>query len=302
MTLKIKRASGSAHSAITVVSALASGKGVTIGTDIPCRVAASMAPGETNGGPQVLVNKGGLEDPHHLVESCVRFSLRFARAKLQKTDHIKLQLDSQIPLALGLKSSSAISVAIVQAVLRLFSREIDDLDVLRISSKASKASGASLTGAFDDAAACLLGGVVFSDNLKFRLLKHERVPADLGPFVKLLVPLRERKLTSSVDRRAFQRFLEESREAYRYAAAGEFAQAMFLNSIIQCVTLGYSIRPIVSALAEGATAAGISGKGPAISALCSNRKLSASVEKRWVEENPDRQVLSTKIIQPRSLE
>jgi shikimate kinase len=296
-----KRSSGAAHSAITVVSALASGKGVTIGTDIPCRVLAALSSKKTKDlTPQILVSNG-LEDPHHLVESCVKSSLRYAGVKLLDTDLITIEIDSQIPVAQGLKSSSAISVAIVLAVLRLFEKEIDILDALRISSKASKASGASLTGAYDDAAACLLGGIVFSNNLKFRLLKHERVPADLGAYVKLLVPLRERKLTSSIDRNAYRRFLEESREAYRFAYSGEFAQAMLLNSIIQCVTLGYSIRPIVSALAEGATASGISGKGPAISALCTNSRIGARVAKRWLEENEDREVLSAKIVQPENL-
>ena len=295
-----KEATGEAHSAITVVSALASGRGITIGTAIPCMVTATLNGGETSGKkPQVRVTHG-LEDPHRLVERCVQFSLRFASTKLRPSERITIQINSQITPALGLKSSSAISVAIVQAVLRLFMKRTDSLDVLRISSKASKASGASLTGAFDDAAACLLGGVVYSDNLRFRLLKHDRVPADLGPHVKLLAPLRERKLTSSIDRKSYRRFFEESREAYHYAAKGEFGQAMFLNSIIQCVTLGYSIRPIVSALAEGATASGISGKGPAISALCPNSRIAGRVAKRWLEEDPERQVLSTKIVQPES--
>jgi shikimate kinase len=296
-----KRSSGAAHSAITVVSALASGKGVTIGTDIPCRVIATLSSKKTNVPTRQILVSNGLEDPHHLVESCVRCSLRYAGVKLQDTDLITIEIDSQIPVAQGLKSSSAISVAIVLAILKLFENEVDILDALLLSSKASKASGASLTGAYDDAAACLLGGIVFSNNLKFRLLKHERVPADLGVYVKLLVPLRERKLTSSIDRNVYRKFLEESREAYRYASSGEFAQAMLLNSIIQCATLGYSIRPIVSALAEGATASGISGKGPAISALCTNSRIGARVAKRWVEENENREVLSTKIVQPEQL-
>jgi shikimate kinase len=296
LTTRKNHGIGIVHSAITVVSALPAGKGVTIGIDLPCKVSCDLIE-RNSSGPSILVTHG-VEDPHHLIETCVKHSLESAARKLKDSEALKINIDSKIPVAQGLKSSSAVSVAVVIAVLKIFSGKPDPLTVLQISSRASKASGASLTGAIDDAAACLLGGLVFSDNLQFRLLKHARVPASAGSFVKVLVPKNERKLTSSVDRSVYKKFHDESREAFRYASEGEIAQSMLLNSIIQCVSLGYSIRPIVSALEEQATAAGISGKGPAISALCRSSRVADRVTRKWLEENEDSTVISARIVQP----
>jgi shikimate kinase len=299
LTVSKKRALGTAHSAITVVSALPAGKGVTIGINLPCKITCEIV-SRKNCSSWILVNKE-VEDPHHLIETCVTHSLDSIGAQLDPTEALSITIDSDIPVARGLKSSSAVSVALVMAVLGLFIQKPDPLEVLQISSRASKASGASLTGAFDDAAACLLGGLVFSDNMKFRLLKHERVPVETGSHIRLLVPTHETKLTSSVNLKVYEKFQRDSRDAFRYASTGEIAQAMLMNSIIQCVALGYSLRPIVSALEEGATASGISGKGPAISALCRTSRVGERVAKRWREENEASRVISARVVQPKQV-
>ena len=45
----------------------------------------------------------------------------------------------------------------------------------------------------------------FTDNSKFKLVKHSRVPKDLGSKIAILVPRKRKMLTSSVNASSFER-------------------------------------------------------------------------------------------------
>lgn len=292
----LNRSEATTHSAISVVNAIPSGRGVTIGIEIPCRVIVESF---RSASAKIKV-KSDMADPHGLIVTCVKYTAKALGVKPTELPNITINVESKIPSAVGLKSSSAVSVAVVKAVSELYSDKLDSRSILTISSKASKDSKASLTGAYDDASACLLGGLVFTDNSKFKILRHIKLAQSFGSRVAILIPNRK-KLTSSLKGTVFSQYKAESLRAFHFALEGEIAQAMLLNSIVQCVSLGYSIRPVISALGEGATASGVTGKGPAVAALCmSSRKLSR-ITKRWSEENPDCDILSTKIVQPERL-
>jgi shikimate kinase len=294
------------HAAISIVNALATGKGGAIGVDIPCKVEAKVLSKEGSKSIHIpkdrVIIKSSFQDNHNLVKTCVRTLLRSCRIRLPEDSVISLSIKSSIPIAVGLKSSSAVSLATVEAVAgALGIGELGYEQKLRISCNASKESGASLTGAYDDASACLLGGAVLADNRKFKILKHSRVPDSLGKIVSITLPSGEKKYTSNVSLSAYSKFKAESETAFEYAARGEISQAMMLNSIIQCSALGYSFRPISSALSEGAAAAGISGKGPSIAALCATNKIANAVEMRWRDEASNTRpirLIRTKIVQP----
>lgn len=290
-------AEATTHSAISVVNAIPTGKGVTIGIDIPCRVTVGIR-NDINSKINIETDA---PDPHNLVATCVRYTMKKLRVKLPKSSSIFVRVNSQIPTAVGLKSSSAVSVAVVRAVQELLSGKLDLLSILKISSIASKDTRASLTGAYDDASAALLGGMVFADNKSFRLLKHRRIRKELGNNVAILLPNQEKMLTSSIDRNAFSQFKDESFRAFQFALEGEIAQAMFLNSVVLCASLGYSIRPVVSAISEGATASGVTGKGPAIAALCESSKVLHRVTKKWREETRNCRVIAARVVQPSKL-
>jgi shikimate kinase len=285
------------HSAITVVSAFATGKGVTIGIDIPCLAKVELS-SKTKGASNIVV-KGNTHDPHDLVRTSAAGALDHIGVKLSPETSLIITIDSKIPTAVGLKSSSAVSVAVTKAIFDLFSRANPDSyfpqKILRVSCEASIDSGASLTGAFDDAAACLLGGLVFSDNHKFKLLGHQSLDGGLGTAVKILIPGRTKKLTSSLSLSTYKEYDEQIREAIQFARRGVIVQAMLLNSIIHSVIHRYSMRPIVSSIAEGASAAGVSGKGPAIAAICPNNKTASRVENRWREDWTNSRIMTASI-------
>ncbi len=295
--------SASCHSAISVVNALATGLGAALGININCKVSASLLAWRNRSASKRFANvvvESDYGDKHNLLETCVKLTVKALGAKTQRDGLIHLSVQSDIPPAVGLKSSSAVSVAAVKAVGELLGGKdsLDNNEILRTSCLASKHSHASLTGAYDDASACLLGGLVLTDNSKFQIMKHSRVPSSLGRIVIIRIPIGKTKLTSSIDRRStYSEFKRESMKAFEYAMEGEIYLAMMLNSIVQCTALDYPFEPIGDAVNEGATAVGLSGKGPAIAALCRLNKVAERVRSVWLEDKNVR-VIKTKIVQP----
>jgi len=113
----------------------------------------------------------------------------------------------------------------------------------------------------DDAAASLLGGVVFTDNHARTLLRRERF--DLCDRVIITVPERMiRKSGLPKERIALYRPLAE--EAFRLAWNGEYIKAMTLNSLIYGAALGLDQELSIKALRAGSVASGISGTGPSV--------------------------------------
>ena len=281
------------HSAISVVNAIATGKGSTIGVGIPCRVEASFIDSKKPG----VEIKSSVPDPHKLIETSVNYALSEIKASIPRDCSIQITIDSSIPPAVGLKSSSAVSVAVVKAVFKLFNTRRDPKSILDVSCRASKDSKASITGAYDDASAALLGGLLCTDNANFEIVKHSTLPRALGSLVEILVP-RQKRYTSSVDEAAYSLQRGDSLRALQYALKGEIAQAMFLNSVVQCAALGYSLEPVIIALMAGASASGITGKGPAVAAICPSSTVRKRVRKIWSEHFPDYTIISTRIVQP----
>lgn len=88
---------------------------------------------------------------------------------------LRVKVYSSLPQGGGLKSSSAVTVALIEAVSRLFNLR---LDPPFLSAKLSLEGGFSLTGAYDDAFAAYRGGVSLTDNKSISLLKHLQPPED----------------------------------------------------------------------------------------------------------------------------
>jgi shikimate kinase len=270
------------HSAISVVNAISTGFGAAIGVSIPCKVEASLIPDRGKAGGVVI--RTSTLDKHHLIEKCVEYVERFLKVLPPIGYRLCITVDSKIPVAIGLKSSSSISTAVVAAVAKLIGKkELAPKTVLRLSCDASKDSLASITGAYDDATACFLGGLALTDNLNYRIVKHSKVPRKLGKIVLIRAPIGSRVYTSSINKNSYSKYRYNSKAAFELSLRAEIKAAMMLNSLVQCSALGYSFDPIFMSLEEGATCAGISGKGPAICATCTTGNIAARIERRWKE-------------------
>jgi shikimate kinase len=190
-----------------------------------------------------------------LAERCVRGVFEhFGTSKLGA----KVETNSNIPIARGLKSSSVAGNAIVLATLAALHKRLKPDDILELVVNASLQAKVSVTGAFDDAAASLYGNVVVTDNMTRTVLRTFPVE---DHNVLLLVPP-QKAYTADADLRQIKTVAKQVEIAHEQALAGKYWDAMTLNGLIYSHVLKLPADVIVESLAAGALAAGISGKGP----------------------------------------
>ncbi len=244
--------------AATIVNAIATGKGAAFG--ITLEVNASV---ELQEGAGDIVLKGSTEG-QDLVASCVRAVVSRTRPKMKvRGDAI---VKSEIPISRGLKSSSAVSNAVVLATAKAIGSNLSDMDLILAGIEESIKAGVTITGAFDDASACFLGGVVATDNRNFAVLHRGTMDPDL----EMLLHVPDKRITkASVKGLDFGPIRKEVDKAFELALNGEYLRAMELNSRAYSKVLDVSEDIAELARKKGALGAGISGTGPATAIVCS---------------------------------
>ena len=265
-----EKAEAIAHGAATIVNAIALGKGAAFGVDL-CTKAEVRLTEE----PKVI--EGEItSDP---VESSVLIEKTVSRVfqhfNVEKRFGAKVKTWSNIPVARGLKSSSAAANAVALATVAALAKELDDIEVVKIGVDAAFDAQVTVTGAFDDACASYLGGVVITDNLKRKLLKRVILPDDLA--VLFHVPSKK-AYTIDSDVNRLQTVKPLVKFAYKEVLKGNFWAALTLNGLIYSSALGYDTSVTFDALAAGAIAAGLCGKGPAVTAVVSSDKIDAVIK------------------------
>jgi shikimate kinase len=149
-------------------------------------------------------------------------------------------------------------------------KTLDDLTAVKLGVDAAFDAKVTVTGAFDDACASYFGGAVVTDNLKRKLLKRVTLPEDLTALFH--VPSRK-AYTGDSDVNKLRTVKPLIKIAYREALKGDFWTALTLNGIVYSSALGYDTSVALDALAAGALAAGLCGKGPAVTAVVSSDKI-----------------------------
>jgi shikimate kinase len=274
-----------AHGAITILNAFPTGKGGALGIDLWTRAKVSLHDGQG--------------DISGFVSSDPSESSKLAVTVVKKTlGHYgydgKLQgeviTSSNIPVAVGLKSSSAAANAVALATIAAIDQQPDDDMLVGIGVEASIEAGVSLTGAYDDSYASYHGGAVLTDNDHKRVERILKVPGDVK--VLILVPPRK-TLTGKLDRTKFLPIRRISDVAYGEASSGHVWDALTLNGLAVSSILGEDPRPALAGIEAGALGAGLSGKGPAVAAVMERRntKLVRQVLERFdgqvIEANPN---------------
>jgi shikimate kinase len=281
-----RKGTGVAWGAISIVNAISTGFGAAVGVDF--RTVAEATPCE--GCETALVNRDQVGD-----DSLVREVVETIVGALGVEGvGFRIVTRSDIPIAVGLKSSSSAAVAVGRAVLDALGRRIDTPRFLQLIADASQRSGVSITGAMDDAAACMLGGIVLTNNHERRLLRRE--PAPEGLAAAILVPPKQ-TFTRSFRKELLAPIKRLVLEAFRLAERGDYWAAMTLNGLLHAAALNIPIAPIIDALRAGALAAGVSGTGPAIAAVAASGDIGAVADALRVYEGV---VLVKRIISNRS--
>jgi len=246
---------GTSHGAATIVNAIANGKGAAFGLDLKTEATVELTEGE---GINVTMD-GLVGESTALVERCVLGVLE--RVGSGKRYHAEVRTSSQIPVSRGLKSSSAAANAVVLATLDALNVEMDLVDAVRIGTRAAIDAGVSVTGAFDDACACALGGVVLTDNRSEEILFHGPMP-DYFRALIYVPPFQVRKASLPRKRMAAVKGLVDL--AFEVAQEGDYFRALTLNGMCYSVALGLDQEAAVKAMMSGALAAGLTGTGPAL--------------------------------------
>jgi len=253
------------HGAITVVNGMATGKGAALGVQLwtKARVTLTDNPGR--------IRARILEDPAESTALiCTTAKIILNEFATRKHGAI-VETESNIPIAVGLKSSSAASNAVAAATFAALGRKTDDIKIVRLGVRSSLRAKVTLTGAFDDACACYFGGLVVTDNRTCRILKRFR-RSEFGNRILLHVP-KSKKYSGDIRKGSFRRIVRLVDLAHQEALGSNYSLALTLNGIAYSSILGYDLSPVTDALEAGAIAAGLSGKGPAIAAIVPDRKV-----------------------------
>jgi shikimate kinase len=244
------------HGAISIVNAIATGKGSALGISLKVTAEASLENGQ------------GIKFHRTKDDKLLRNVVyKTIPAEIIANNMISIQIESEIPLGFGLKSSSAVSNAVALACSRLIDSNMGDYTVLDIAVSASLDAKVTVTGAYDDAAACYFGGFVLTDNYARNLIRREKAPDNL--YAIILLP--QNASRGNINKLSIMSdfFIN----AFNLAEAGEYWKAMKLNGVLASAALSVNYEPVLAALERHALGASVSGNGPSLAAVAYENRI-----------------------------
>ena len=260
------------HGAATIINAIAMGKGAAFGVDLWTKAEVKLTDE-----PQIIEGKIVSDPTENPVLIKKTVEKVFEYFGLTRKFGAKVKTWSNIPIARGLKSSSVVANAITLATVAALNKKLDDLTIVNLGVDAALDAKVTITGAFDDACASYFGDVVITDNLKRRIIKQFRIAEDLT--VLFHIPA-EKTYTISSDVKRMKSVATLVKTAYKEALKGKVWSALTLNGLLYSSALGYNPSIALDALLAGALAAGLSGKGPSVTAVVPKEKVD-SVKDAW---------------------
>ena len=238
------------HGAISIVNAIATGKGSALGVSLKVRAEIQLEEGQ------------GIRCQTRMNNELVNNIIYSTIPKdVIQNNLVSINIESEIPWGYGLKSSSSVSNALALACCKLVNPNVDDYTVLEIAVQASLDSHVTITGAYDDATACYFGGFVLTDNYAHKLIRREEAPDDL--YAIILLP--DEPSRGNINKLTIMSDLFI--DAFKLAEHGKYWKAMKLNGVLASTALSMKYEPILSALENGAVGATLSGNGPSVAAV-----------------------------------
>ena len=247
------------HGAISIVNAIATGKGAALG--ISKKISVEI---ETSQGKGITIETKNKQMSSRLINRVIEKIV--PKNELSNTK-FKVYLDSEIPAGYGLKSSSAVSTAVAMGCAKLFKENMNDLQILRSGVDASIETKVSLTGAYDDACACYYGGFVVTDNYKRKIIRSEDCKADISAVI--FIP-RSRKRGNVKKLETLSNVFEQ---AWNLAKNSDYWDAMKINGLATSTILSSTPKIIHELIEKGALGASVSGNGPSIAAISKKKIL-----------------------------
>jgi len=249
----------------TVLNALATGTGAAFGIDVETRATVELDPAADGVDGEIAEDAAA---DAGLIERCVAL----ATERWGDGEGGRVRTDSDVPLAAGLKSSSAAANATVLATCDALGLGVGDdpddpavdvtrLEACRLGVRAAREAGVTVTGAFDDATASMLGGVTVTDNGADELRTRETVDWDV-----LVWTPPERAYSADADVARCEAVAPMADLVADLALDGRYGEAMTVNGLAFSAALGFDADPAVEAMPH-ATAVSLSGTGPSVVAV-----------------------------------
>ncbi len=246
----------------TVVNALATGRGSAFALDVETTASVRLTP---DGGVDGEI-AGTPDGDTSLIERCVETVVE----RFGDGHGGCVRTTSAVPTAAGLKSSSAAANATVLATLAALDvsvgggeehGDVPAVEACRLGVDAAREAEVTVTGAFDDASASMLGGVTVTDNERDVLLDHMGFDREA---VVWTPP--ERAYSADTDTAACERVAPMATHAVELALAGSVETAMTVNGLAFSAALDYSTAPAVEAMPH-CGGVSLSGTGPSVVAV-----------------------------------
>ena len=266
---KVVRSPGSA----TIINAIATGFGSAfgIGLDIVCNA-------KTQSHSITCSNDVGADTS--LMELCVTNVFDYYGVDADEFG-LDIKTTSELPMASGLSSSSALSNAVTAISSKIISEEfnlepLSDFDIINLAIESSLKAKVTITGAFDDATASYFGGVTVTDNGARKILIKE--PMEELPVLVYMPNFISKSGSSDVNKMKLMAPLVET--AFEIAKNKNYFKALNLNGLIYAAALGFDSSIAIEALNAGALASGLSGTGSSFVAICEEDKID-DIKEAW---------------------
>jgi shikimate kinase len=266
------RGRAAALGAGTVLNALSTGVGSAFAIDAETTATVELDDsGSVTGGVA-----GAVDADTELIERCVELGIdSYADGAVSGGT---VRTESDVPMAAGLKSSSAAANAAVLATADALGAEPDRLAACRLGVRAAREAGVTVTGAFDDASASMLGGVTVTDNRADELLARDEVSWDV-----LVWTPAERAYSADADVARCEKVAPMAELVADLATDGRYAEAMTVNGLAFSAALGFSPDPAVEAMPHAAGVS-LSGTGPSVVAVGDADGLDR-IDERWSDRS-----------------
>lgn len=245
-------------SAITVLNAIKSDFGCAIGVEMDNWVEITKS--------DIFDVKTFPEQDPILIDWC----WNLMKEKYDINKQIKVETHSQVSGMKGTKTSSAISSACIKAMSDFFTLQLKPSEIISISAKASINAGVSITGASDDAYACLYGGLAITKTESQEIVYHSDFQSDYE--IVLLIPNeRNPKTQVKYDLEDYPTF--NSKPMIKKIQQGDILSVIKENTKYYAPKL-LKDDSIVNDLQDyRAEVIGLNGAGPSLFALCLKQNL-----------------------------
>ncbi|WP_411968438.1 shikimate kinase [Haloferax sp. YSSS75] len=271
----------------TILNALATGTGSAFAIDAETTATVEL---DDSGDVRGSIAEAPDADTR-LVERCVELVVE----EYGDGEGGTVETESDVPMAAGLKSSSAAANASVLAALDAVGAavgpapddDISRIDACRLGVRAAREVGVTVTGAFDDASASMLGGVVVTDNTDDELVVRDELEWDV-----LVWTPPEQAFSADADVSRCEDVASMANLVAELALEGRYADAMTVNGLAFSAALDFPTDPAVEAMpiADGVS---LSGTGPSVVAV-GNRADLEQVQALWDARDGETRLTTTR--------